>query len=68
LSKDYIASSETQNGLINVMSDLRLYHANGLLLPEKDIASLDECAKKSKACTLTKLGVYYRDLVVKQRI
>lgn len=68
LSKDYIASSETQNGLIDVMYDLRLYHANGLLLPENGIRSLDECAKQGKSCTLTKLGIYYKDLVLNKRI
>lgn len=68
LSKDYIASSETQNGLINVMSDLRLYHANGLLIPENGITSLDECAQLGKSCILTKLGSYYKDLVLNKRI
>lgn len=68
LSKDYIASSETQNGLNKIMMHLRAYHANGLLLPETGMTSLDECAENNKSCTLTKLGIYYRDLVVNQRI
>ena len=50
------------------MSHLRAYHANGLLLPEEGIASLDECAEIGKACVLTPLGVYYKDLVEKGRI
>jgi hypothetical protein len=68
LSKDYIAGEEVENGLTSVMSDLRQYHANGLLLPEKGIVSLDECAKKDKACVLTPLGEYYKDLVNNNRI
>jgi hypothetical protein len=68
LSKDYIASEETQNGLTDVMSDLRQYHANGLLLPEAGSESLDECAKNNKACVLTPLGEYYKDLVINNRI
>jgi len=67
LSKEYIANSTNENGLIAVMSDLREYHANGLLLPVKS-HSLDEAAKNSEACVLTPLGIYYKDLVLKNRI
>lgn len=68
LSKDYIANANVKNGLIEVMSDLRQYHANGLLLPEDGIVSLDECAMKDKTCLLTPLGNYYRGLVTNNRI
>ncbi|WP_430411905.1 caspase family protein [Kordia sp.] len=67
LSKEYIASADSKNGLIEVMSDLRKYHANGLLIP-LETSSLDEAAEKGKACILTPLGVYYKDLVQKNRI
>jgi hypothetical protein len=67
LSKEYIASADSKSGLINVMSDLRKYHANGLLTPVKS-HSLDEAAENNEACVLTPLGIYYKDLVLKNRI
>ncbi|QHI36697.1 hypothetical protein IMCC3317_20620 [Kordia antarctica] len=67
LSKEYTASADSKNGLIEVMSDLRKYHANGLLIP-LETSSLDEAAEKGKACVLTPLGIYYKDLVIKNRI
>ncbi|MEM6718043.1 MAG: caspase family protein [Bacteroidota bacterium] len=68
LSKDYTASLETDNGLNHIMTHLRQYHANGLLLPEAGIASLDECAEKNASCALTPLGIYYKNLVEANRI
>ncbi|AXG68009.1 caspase domain protein [Kordia sp. SMS9] len=67
LSADYILGEEAQNGLANVMSDLRQYHANGLLLPT-DAKSLDEAAKNGSSCVLTPLGIYYKELAKTNRI
>lgn len=68
LSKNYLTDSGKQSGLGQVMSHFRQYHANGLLLPEGDIVSLDQCAMKDKTCILTPLGIYYRDLAKNKRI
>jgi hypothetical protein len=72
LSKSYInnnlENAFSNNGLVKVMGDLRYYHANGLLLPERSIISLDECAEKGQFCKLTPLGIYYKNLAKANRI
>ena len=67
LSESYLSNSENQNGLHKVMSDIRQYHANGLLLPLHS-QSLDESAENGEVCTLTPLGEYYKKLVINNRI
>ncbi|WP_046758443.1 caspase family protein [Kordia jejudonensis] len=68
LSKDYLANPGKENGLTIVMAHLRAYHANGLLLPESGMTSLDECAALNKSCKLTSLGKYYKNLAISGRI
>ncbi|EDP97660.1 caspase family protein [Kordia algicida OT-1] len=68
LSENYLEHVGSESGLSTIMSHLRAYHANGLLLPEDNITSLDECAEKSKSCKLTPLGIYYKNLVINDRI
>lgn len=55
------------NNLAPVMKHMRLYYANGLILPvETD--SLDAEAAINGACKLTPLGMYYKKLAEENRL